>query len=69
MYIRGIFDSAYYDPSDPQVPKYIKMLFEKGAPADFVLIGATTRSPEMLSPALRSRCAAVFFENLTPYAI
>lgn len=66
---RVIFDSAYYDPSDPQVPKYIKMLFEKGAPADFVLIGATTRSPEMLSPALRSRCAAVFFEPLTPSEI
>jgi len=60
------FDSAYYDPSDNQVPKYIKKLFEEGAPADFVLIGATTRSPSEIRPALRSRCTAVFFEPLTP---
>jgi len=25
------FDSSYYDPSDPNVPKYIKKLFEEGA--------------------------------------
>jgi ATP-dependent Lon protease len=66
---RVIFDSAYYDPLDPQVPKYIKMLFEKGAPADFILIGATTRPPEAISPALRSRCSAVYFEPLTPAEI
>ncbi len=33
------FESSYYDPSDPNVPSYIKKLFEEGAPADFVLIG------------------------------
>ncbi len=60
------FDSAYYDPSDPQIPKYIRKLFEEGAPADFVLIGATTRSPDDVSPALRSRCNAVYFEPLSP---
>lgn len=60
------FDSAYYDPSDSQIPQYIRKLFEEGAPADFVLIGATTRSPEDVNPALRSRCTAVFFEPLTP---
>lgn len=59
------FESSYYDPEDKSVPQYIKQLFEKGAPADFVLIGATTREPESLSPALRSRCAEVFFEPLT----
>jgi ATP-dependent Lon protease len=64
-----LFESAYYDPLDSQIPKYIKMLFEKGAPADFVLIGATTRSPESISPALRSRCSAVYFEPLTPSEI
>lgn len=63
---RVSFDSAYYDPSDTEVPKYIRLLFEKGAPADFVLIGATTRSPEAISPAFRSRCSAVYFEPLTP---
>lgn len=59
------FDSAYYDPNDENVPKYIKKLFEDGAPADFVLIGATTRDPSEINPALRSRCAEVFFDPLT----
>ena len=66
---RVYFDSSYYDPSDPQVPKYIRKLFEEGAPADFVLIGATTRSPEEISSALRSRCSAVYFEPLSPQDI
>ena len=61
---RVIFDSAYYDPSDPNVPKYIKKLFTEGAPADFILIAATTRDPSEISPAIRSRCAEVYFEPL-----
>jgi ATP-dependent Lon protease len=60
------FDSSYYDPADSQVPKYIKKYFEEGAPADFLLIGATTRAPMDISPALRSRCSAVYFEPLSP---
>ncbi|WP_018130443.1 Lon family ATP-dependent protease [Effusibacillus pohliae] len=60
------FDSPYYDPDDPNVPKYIRKLFEEGAPADFILIGATTRDPSEINPALRSRCAEVFFEPLVP---
>lgn len=63
---RVYFDSSYYDPSDPNVPRYVRKLFEEGAPADFVLIGATTRDPSTVSPALRSRCAEVFFEPLSP---
>lgn len=63
---RVFFDSSYYDPDDPRVPKYIRKIFEEGAPADFVLIGATTRDPEEVSPALRSRCAEVFFDPLSP---
>ncbi|KRQ85972.1 Lon protease 2 [Caloramator mitchellensis] len=59
------FSSSYYDPDDENVPEYIKMLFNDGAPADFVLIGATTRSPEEINPALRSRCAEVYFEPLS----
>lgn len=61
---RVSFDSAYYDPNDPNVPKYIKKLFSEGAPADFVLIAATTRDPSDISPAIRSRCAEVYFEPL-----
>ena len=63
---RVYFDSAYYDPSDPNVPKYIKKLFDEGAPADFILIGATTRDAADINPAVRSRCAEIFFEPLTP---
>lgn len=59
------FSSSYYDPDDENVPKYIKYLFEKGAPADFVLIGATTRQPSEINPALRSRCTEVYFEPLS----
>lgn len=61
-----VFESSYYDPSDENVPQYIRKIFEEGAPADFILIGATTRDPEELNPALRSRCAEVYFEPLTP---
>ena len=63
---RAYFESAYYDPDDKRVPPYIRKLFEEGAPADFVLIGATTREAEHINPALRSRCAEIYFEPLTP---
>ncbi len=63
---RVFFESSYYDPADPNVPRYVRKLFEEGAPADFILIAATTRDPQHLSPALRSRCAEVFFEPLSP---
>ncbi|MCD3217703.1 ATP-dependent protease, Lon family [Clostridium botulinum C] len=59
------FSSSYYDPDDENIPKYIKYLFENGAPADFVLIGATTREPKDINPALRSRCTEVYFEPLS----
>ena len=63
---RVMFDSSYYDPDQSGIPKYIRKLFKEGAPADFVLIGATTAQPEDVSPAFRSRCAEVYFEPLTP---
>jgi ATP-dependent Lon protease len=63
---RAFFESSYFDPHDPNVPQYIKKIFSEGAPADFVLIGATTREPSDINPALRSRCAEIFFEPLTP---
>ncbi len=63
---RAFFESTYYDPTDPKVPPYIRKLFDEGAPADFVLIGATTREARDISPALRSRCAEIYFEPLTP---
>ncbi|MCY0878141.1 MAG: Lon family ATP-dependent protease [Firmicutes bacterium] len=60
------FDSPYYDPNDLNVPQYVHKLFQEGAPADFILVGATTRRPEEIAPALRSRCAEIFFDPLRP---
>lgn len=63
---RVMLESAYYDPEDGSVPRHIRDVFEHGLPADFRLVGATTRSPGDISPALRSRCMEVFFRPLTP---
>ena len=61
---RKVFlDSAYYNSSDPNVPLYIKDIFDNGFPADFRLVGATTRNPEEITPALRSRCVEIFLED------
>lgn len=63
---RVMFESAYYNPEDTSVPRHIHDIFKNGMPADFRLVGATTRSPEEISPALRSRCMEIFFRALTP---
>ncbi|MBB6716760.1 Lon family ATP-dependent protease [Clostridium gasigenes] len=62
---RVAFSSSYYDPDDENTPGYIKYLFDNGAPADFVLIGATTKAPSQINSALRSRCTEVYFEPLS----
>lgn len=62
---RKVFlDSSYYSSEDPNMPNFIKEIFDNGLPADFRLIGATTRSPEEIIPAIRSRCIEVFFRGL-----
>ena len=67
---RKVFlDSAYYNSEDPNMPSYIKDIFDNGLPADFRLIGATTRSPEEIAPAIRSRCVEIFFRALQPEEI
>ena len=66
---RVMLESAYYDPDDTNVPRHIHEIFREGLPADFRLVGATTRSPSEISPALRSRCMEVFFRALTPEEI
>ncbi len=63
---RVLLESAYYNPDDPNVPRHIKDIFENGLPADFRLVGATTRLPQEIPPALRSRCVEIFFRALTP---
>ncbi|MCI6276009.1 MAG: ATP-dependent protease LonB [Clostridium sp.] len=62
---RKVFlDSAYYSSEDPNMPNYIKEIFDNGLPADFRLIGATTRNPEDIPPAIRSRCVEIYFRAL-----
>lgn len=63
------FESAYYNAEDPGTPRYIHDIFKQGMPADFRLVGATTRSPEEIPPALRSRCMEIFFRALEPEEI
>ncbi|MCW3491379.1 ATP-dependent protease LonB [Dethiobacter alkaliphilus] len=67
---RKVFlESAYYNPEDKNVPQHIHEIFQNGLPADFRLIGATTRTPEDIPPAIRSRCLEVFFRGLLPEEI
>lgn len=61
-----ILESAYYSADDPAIPAHIHDIFQNGLPADFRLVGATTRRPEQLPPALRSRCIEIYFRGLTP---
>ncbi|GIN38678.1 MULTISPECIES: ATP-dependent protease LonB [Heyndrickxia] len=62
---RKVFlDSAYYSAENTQIPSHIHDIFQNGLPADFRLIGATTRTPNEIPPAIRSRCMEVFFRDL-----
>lgn len=61
---RVFLESAYYSPENTHIPQHIHDIFQNGLPADFRLIGATTRSPEEMPPALRSRCVELFFNPL-----
>lgn len=60
-----LFESAYYNEENSQIPSHIHEIFQKGLPADFRLIGATTRNPEEIPPAIRSRCMEIYFRELT----
>jgi len=62
-------ESAYYNPYDRNIPEYIHDLFQNGLPADFRLIGATTRNAGDLPEALRSRCVEIYFRSLQPSEI
>jgi Lon-like ATP-dependent protease len=62
---RKVFlESAYYNEENTQIPTHIHDIFKNGLPADFRLIGATTRTPNEIPPAIRSRCMEVFFRDL-----
>ncbi len=58
--------SSTYNPANPHTPPWMREFFANGVPADFVLIGATTRAKEELPAALVSRCEIVPFRDLTP---
>ncbi|WP_099352084.1 ATP-dependent protease LonB [Fredinandcohnia onubensis] len=62
---RKVFlESAYYSEENTQIPTHIHDIFKNGLPADFRMIGATTRTPNEIPPAIRSRCLEVFFRDL-----
>ncbi|CAH0273839.1 ATP-dependent protease LonB [Peribacillus simplex] len=62
---RKVFlESAYYQEENQNIPTHIHDIFKNGLPADFRLIGATTRTPNEIAPAIRSRCIEVFFREL-----
>lgn len=64
---RKVFlESAYYSSEDMNIPRHIHEIFQNGLPADFRLIGATTRMPEEIPPAICSRCLEIYFQPLSP---
>ncbi|GFZ86392.1 ATP-dependent protease LonB [Paenibacillus marchantiophytorum] len=64
---RKVFlESAYYSSEDANIPGYIHDIFQNGLPADFRLVGATTRTPNEIPPAIRSRCLEIYFRPLLP---
>jgi len=63
---RKVFlESSYYSSGNKDIPPYVHEVFQKGLPADFRLVGATTKSPEDIPPAIRSRCVEIFFSPLS----
>ena len=62
---RVMFESAYYSEENKKIPTYIHDVLKNGIPADFRLIGATTRKPEEIPEAVRSRCVEIYFNPLT----
>lgn len=64
-----MLESAYYSSEDTNIPTHIHDIFQNGLPADFRLVAATTRMPEEIPPAIRSRCLEIFFRPLLPHEI
>ncbi|MEG6584206.1 ATP-dependent protease LonB [Dendrosporobacter sp. 1207_IL3150] len=64
---RKVFlESSYYNSEDTNIPTHIHDIFQNGLPADFRLVGATTRTAQEIPPAIRSRCVEIFFRQLLP---
>ena len=61
-----MFESAYYSEEKTKNPNVYIDVFKNGIPADFRLIGATTRKTGRNSfEAVRSRCVEIYFNPLT----
>jgi Lon-like ATP-dependent protease len=64
---RKVFlESSYYNSEDTNIPSHIHDIFQNGLPADFRLVGATTRMPQDIPAAIRSRCVEIFFRPILP---
>ena len=61
-----MLESVYYSSEDTNIPNHIHDMFQNGLPADFRLVAATTRMPQEIPQAVRSRCVEVYFNALTP---
>ncbi len=61
---RVYLESAYYHAEDSNIPGHIHDIFKNGLPADFRLVGATTKNANDIPAALRSRCVEVYFRPL-----
>ncbi|MHB8349361.1 MAG: ATP-binding protein [Vulcanimicrobiaceae bacterium] len=57
--------SSSYALARHRAPQWMRTFFEGGIPADFVLLGATTRSISELPPALVSKCEIVRLRPLS----
>ncbi|WP_157110028.1 ATP-dependent protease LonB [Thermanaeromonas toyohensis] len=64
-----LLESAYYSSEDTNIPPHIHDIFKNGLPADFRLVGATTRLPQEIPAAIRSRCIEIYFRPLLPEEI
>ncbi|MDD6763685.1 MAG: AAA family ATPase [Clostridiales bacterium] len=62
---RVMLESSYYSRRNRKIPTYIHDIFQNGLPADFRLIGATTRKPQDIPEAVRSRCVEIYFSALS----
>ncbi|WP_301553553.1 ATP-dependent protease LonB [Desulfuribacillus stibiiarsenatis] len=67
---RKVFlESAYYSSENTNIPSHVHDIFQNGLPADFRMVGATTRTADEIPPAIRSRCLEIFFRSLLPHEI
>ena len=64
-----LLESAYYSKENEKIPGHIHDIFANGLPADFRLVAATTRQPDEIPAAVRSRCLEIYFRNLLPEEI